>query len=280
MRELIDERHEMELKAENEGTAIRKDFFHYLLRARDEETGARIEPSELVGEAVLLVGAGSDTASTAIAATLFYLVRNPDTLKKLVGEVRGSFSEVDEICSGAKLSSLRYLRSCVDETMRMTPPVPGVLSRKVLPGGTMVDGHYLYAGTVVGVPIYAIQHNEQYFPDSFTYLPERWILGSKTPLFEVTDDSLAVGRSAFCPFSLGTRKCIGKNMAYMELLISVARVVWLYDLRFSKTAETGRMNPTLAETGRDRSNEFQLFDYLISAKKGPFVEFKKRTVAL
>jgi len=276
MSELVKKRHQMELQNEKEGTPMRKDFFHYLLRAHDPETDTRIEPSELVGEAVLLVGAGSDTSSTAMASCLFYLLRNPETLEKLNREVRSAFCDVEDIRAGATLLSLRYLRPCIDEAMRMTPPVPGVLSRKVLPGGATVDGHQLDAGTVVGVPIYAIHHNEQYFPDSFSFLPERWIEGSKTPLFVATQEVLALERSAFCPFSLGSRQCIGKKMAYMELLTCIARIIWLFELQFSKTSLNGGRNPKRVEVGRDRTNEYQLDDWLVSAKKGPFVEFKRR----
>jgi cytochrome P450 len=72
-----------------------------------------------------------------------------------------------------------------------------------------------------------------------------------TPLFDVTCESLALSRSAYCPFSLGARQCIGKNLAYMELLISIARVVWLFEFRFAKLAETGGGSPLNAGGGRD-----------------------------
>jgi cytochrome P450 len=181
MSELISQRHQLELKAEKDGTETRKDYFHYLFRGRDTETGAEIEPSEIVGEAALLVGAGSDTSSTAMAGCFFYLLRNPAALQALPLEIRNAFADVEEIRSGSKLSSLHWLRACIDEAMRMTPPVPGVLSRRVLPGGVTVDSSSFTAGTTVGVPIYAIHHNETYFPDPFSYLPERWIQGSHTP---------------------------------------------------------------------------------------------------
>lgn len=189
----------------------RKDFFYYLLKAKDPETGKGFSVPELWGESNLLIIAGSDTTSTALAAAIFYLVHNPKALEKLVQEVRAAFSDVEEIRSGPTLSKLHYLRACLDEAMRLSPSVGGVLPRQVLPGGIEVDGQQLPEGTVVGVPHYAIHHNPEYYPQPFEYRPERWIAEAEP---NVTAESVALGQSAFCPFSVGPRGCIGKGECY------------------------------------------------------------------
>ena len=186
----------------------RKDFFYYLLKAKDPETGKGFSTPELWGESNLLIIAGSDTTSTALAATIFYLVHNPKVLEKLVREVRAAFSDVEEIRHGPSLSKLHYLRACLDEAMRLSPSVGGVLPRLVLPGGVEIDGQQLPEGTVVGVPHYAIHHNSEYYPQPFEYKPERWIADSEP---NVTAGSVSFGQSAFCPFSIGPRGCIGKG---------------------------------------------------------------------
>ena len=185
-----------------------KDFFYYLLKAKDPETGNGFSKAELWGESNLLIIAGSDTTSTALAATFFYLVHNPEKLEKLTQEVRITFSEVEEIHMGSKLSGLAYLRACLDEAMRLSPSVGGILPREVLAGGIEIDGHHVPQGTVVGVPTYTIHHNPKYYPQPFGYKPERWIAGSEP---NVTAESITAGQSAFCPFSVGPRGCIGKG---------------------------------------------------------------------
>lgn len=250
----------------------RKDFFYYLLKAKDPETGKGFSTPELWGESNLLIIAGSDTTSTALAAAIFYLVHNPKVMEKLAAEVRAAFSEVEEIRSGSALSRLAYLRACIDEAMRLSPSVGGVLPRQVLPGGIEIDGQQVPEGTVVGVPHYAIHHNPDYYPHPFEYKPERWIAESEP---NVTSNSVSLVQSAFCPFSIGPRGCIGKGMAYMELTIALARVVYLYDMRLSPGSHIGEGSPDL-EFGRHRAMEFQLKDTFTSAKDGPLVEFAGR----
>lgn len=91
--------------------------------------------------------AGSDTTSTALSAVMYYLVRNPDKLDILGKEIRGAFKQVGEIVSGKQLTDCNYLKACVDEAMRLAPPVPGLLPREVTaPEGIVVDGIFLPQG--------------------------------------------------------------------------------------------------------------------------------------
>lgn len=248
----------------------RKDFFYHLLNAKDPETGNGFSMDELWGESNLLIIAGSDTTSTAMAATFFYLAHNTTTLKKLCQEIRETFSNVEEIVSGPKLSGCAYLRACIDESMRMTPPVAGALPRQVLPGGIDVDGRHIPAGVDVGVPHYAIHHNADYFPRPFDYVPERWLCD---PAINPLHDKLSDAHAAFCPFSIGPRGCIGKGLAYVELTITIARVLFTFDLRVAPGSTLGAGSKDL-EVGRTRATEYQIEDRFASMKDGPMLQFR------
>lgn len=210
-----------------------------------------------------------------MAATLFYLVRSPAALQKATEEVRAKFSDVEEIHQGPGLTGCTYLRACIDEAMRMSPSVGGIVPREVLPGGIVVDGEHIPAGTVVGVPHYTIHHNAAYYPDPFAYSPERWVAGSGKTYGAVSEASVAAAHSAFCPFSVGPRGCIGKGLAYIEMSTTIARLLYLYDLRKSAGPDPAEGSPD-NEWGRQRPEEFQLIDQFTSLKDGPMVEFRKR----
>lgn len=261
----------------------RRDFFYHLLRARDPETGQGFSTPELWGESNLLIIAGSDTTSTAMAATMFYLSRNPEALHKATEEVRSTFADVEEIRQGPALNSCSYLRACIDEAMRMSPSVGGIVPREVCAGGTTIDGVFVPEGVVVGVPHYAIHHNAAYYPDPFAFVPERWTAGATLPSSSswgarvVGEAEAAAAQAAFCPFSVGPRGCIGKGLAYAEMSTTLARTLWLYDLRRAQgvvdPAEGGKAG---AEWGRDKKGEMQLVDTFTSWKEGVMVDFRRR----
>jgi cytochrome P450 len=255
------------------GCLPRQDFFHYLLQKPEIEAGSEDVEVDLEAESRLLTIAGSDTSSTALAACFFYLVRNEVSLNKLTSDIRATFSSIDEIRHASlSPSSLPYLRACLDETMRLAPPVPAHIPREVLSSGAVIDGRFYPAGTVVGICTYALHHNADYFPDPFRFYPERWIVDTSKG---VTAESVATSHAAFCPFSIGVRGCIGKNLAYLEMSLTLAITLWQYDIRKESGDEIGAGGPGKA-LGRHRPGEYQLKDVFVTTRDGPVVEFKVR----
>ncbi|KAA8913662.1 cytochrome P450 [Sphaerosporella brunnea] len=245
--------------------AAKKDFFYYLLNAKDPETGRGFSTKELWGEANVLMIAGSDTTATALSSTIFHLCRHPQMLAKLKAEIRGAFASPDDIVTGKELADCHYLKACVDEAMRLAPPVPGLLPREVI-APCKIDGHDIPEGTVVGVPIYTIHHNPEYFPEPFEFRPERWLEGN--------EEQLEKARSAFNPFSIGSRGCIGKSVAYVELRLSIAKLVWGFEMKQLPV----RGKADLWEEGfAVKDGEYRLMDHFTVKKEGPVVEFLPRS---
>lgn len=263
----------------------RKDFTHYLLRARDPVSGSNLTVAELHADSALLMHAGSDTTSIAISACVFYLLHNPPTLAALISEVRNTFSSTEDIHSGPSLNSCTYLRACIDETLRLSPPVPSHLPREILPGGLTVEGHFLQEGTVVGTSPWVIHHNAEYFPEPFSFQPDRWIPTSTNA------SAIMTARAAFCPFSLGARGCVGKSVAYLEVSLALAHLLWRYDIALGETGPSGG-GSKVAPVGwrgttpvgealpqeRNREDEYQLFDHFTADRDGPMVRFRERKV--
>jgi cytochrome P450 len=253
----------------------RKDFMSYLLEAQDPETGIGFTRNELDAESGLLITAGSDTSSGALTAIMFYLLHNPQALGKATSEVRNHFSSVDDIHGLSLSTELPYLYACIDEGMRLSPPVPSHIYREVLQGGINVDDHHIPQGTIVGVSAYVIHHNPEYYPDPFAFRPERWILDEKA---SVDEDSLAKARAAFSPFSQGSRGCIGKKVAYAELLTALAVLLYTYDMRLpAKEKQRGGGDLGSKTWGRQRADEYQLKDMFLGDGEGPMVEFRARS---
>lgn len=157
----------------------------------------------------------------------------------------------------------------------MSPPASGILWREQAPETgdqalLVVDGHVIPKGTVLGVNVYSLHHNEEYFPDSFTYRPERWLEDADT-------EARRHMRDAFIPFSVGPRGCAGKSMAYLETGLVVAKVLWYFDFEAApgKLGKVGEGHAGMEE-GREREGVFQLYDTFTAMHDGPYLRFKPR----
>lgn len=164
------------------------------------------------------------------------------------------------------MSSCEFLRACVYESIRMAPPVGSCLFREVLAKGILVDGHYIPEGCDVGTGIFSIHHNADIYPEPHTFWPERWLC-----------DGIGQPTSAFNPFSVGPRSCVGKGLALSELMLTLAVALWTFDVRRAQgpAGDFGGGDITQAD-GRKNACEYQLYDHLTSAKRGPMLQFRRR----
>ncbi|OJJ42479.1 hypothetical protein ASPZODRAFT_170147 [Penicilliopsis zonata CBS 506.65] len=245
----------------------RKDVFSFLLDAIDPETQQGFTPAEIGAESTTMIVAGSDTSSTAIASTFFYLCRHPDVYDKVKNEVRAAFAGPEDVTLGASLTSCVYLRACIDESLRMSPPASSSLWREVMQDGVVIDGHPVPRGYDVGTCIYAIQHNPEYYPEPFEYRPERWL---------DAPDKVQLARSAFNPFSIGPRSCLGKGLALTELTLTMAYLLSKYDFRPAPGSEKVGGGSISQGPGRHREEEYQLHDHVTASKNGPIVQVRMR----
>ncbi|KAI6350643.1 hypothetical protein MCOR25_010514 [Pyricularia grisea] len=230
--------------------------------AKDPESGdgRMLSPVQLRAECATLIAAGSDTSSTTLAATLYYLAANPAAYRRAQAETLQAFPGISsEIEMGPKLNSCVFLRACIDEALCMSPPVGGALWREVGPGGITVDGLHLREGIDVGTGIYSLHHSEVYHRQPFSYLPERWLGGGAWTKVE-----MAQARAAFVPFSVGPRGCVGKGLAYHELMLALAKVLHRVDFRHADDHEA--------------AGEYLLSDHVTGAKTGPFLVFSSSRV--
>lgn len=121
------------------GFKERGDFMSFILRHNDERG---MTPDELGENSNILIVAGSETTASLLSGTTYYLLRNPETYKKLVGEIRSAFDKESDI-NLITVSNLKYLLACLDEGLRLYPPVPSALGRNVAPGGRTIEGYYI-----------------------------------------------------------------------------------------------------------------------------------------
>lgn len=80
--------------------------------------------------------------------------------------------------------------------------------------------------TQIYIPPYSLHRSAEYFspsPDKFD--PDRWLRDQKP------DEVLNV--AAFIPFSYGAANCVGKSLAWREMLMVTSTLVKKFDIRFA-----------------------------------------------
>ncbi|OQE39112.1 hypothetical protein PENCOP_c007G02347 [Penicillium coprophilum] len=200
----------------------RPDFFANILKHQNTEKGCSVP--ELISNSSTLIIAGSETTATLLSGVTYLLLKNPRVLAKLQDEIRSAFAQERDITLEA-CNKLKYCLAVLTETLRVYPPVSIGLPRIVDSEGDMIAGNWVPKGTIVSVPQLAANHSPTNFTDPEQFIPERHL---HDPRFE--NDS----KTAMQPFSLGPRNCIGRNLAYVEMRLIIARMIFNFDMELDQ----------------------------------------------
>ncbi|KAI1506764.1 cytochrome P450 [Biscogniauxia marginata] len=200
-------------RIDQRGSTEHEDYFDHILPA---DSPAPTDSGELlhIGSLALQVMfAGWGPMGDLFHGTLALLLAEPDCYKILVKEIRGHFEEYNAIMPAA-VGSIPHLYACVEETHRLLPSNSTGLPR--ISPGVMVDGRYIPKGT----------HSYD-FHEPLRFQLQRWLPYSH-PLYDpvFAKDHL----KSLHPFSLGPRICLGREMAWMQGKLFLAKVLWMFDI--------------------------------------------------
>ncbi|KAH8805419.1 n-alkane-inducible cytochrome P450 [Xylogone sp. PMI_703] len=171
----------------------------------------------ILDELMNVLLAGRDTTASLLSNLFFMLAKHPeiwDKVRREVASLEGRLPTYEE------LRNLRYVRCCINESLRLHPVVPRnerkALRDTVLPVGGSKDGLspvFVPKGTLVCYNLYAMHRRKDFFgPDADEFRPERWEDGRLQPRWE------------YLPFNGGPRICVGQQYALTEVGYVVVRM--------------------------------------------------------
>lgn len=97
---------------------------------------------EIQENSTILIMAGSETTATLLSGLIFHLLKSPPVLEKLNREVREAFSSQAEMNFSTE-AKLPYMQACIEEALRIYPPVPSLIPRMTLSEGLVVNGIFV-----------------------------------------------------------------------------------------------------------------------------------------
>ncbi|KAL8283368.1 hypothetical protein RQP46_005778 [Phenoliferia psychrophenolica] len=175
------------------------------------------------GSQVSMVAQAAD-AALIMAVMMYYLIRYPeiyDRLEKAIDEALAD-KELTHINGHDfpvhdQVKNIPLLDACIDETLRIHPPLSFEPNRQAPDGGVMIGGRLIPGGTQVRVVSHVIQTDPANFEKPLEFIPDRWLK---------KDDDKTFNKGAFLPF------CVGKQFAYQEMRLFTTTIMSKYKLKF------------------------------------------------
>lgn len=162
--------------------------------------------------------AGTDTTSSTLEWAMAEVLRNPETLKKAKAELEQTIGK-GKLVEESDIVRLPYVRSIVKETLRIHPPVPFLIPRKV-ETDVQICGYNVPKGTQVLVNVWAIGRDPSTWSNPTSFIPERF-LDSEID-FRGRDFELI-------PFGAGRRICPGLPLAIRTVPVMLGSLINSFD---------------------------------------------------
>jgi sterol 14-demethylase len=180
------------------------DLFFVLRRLKHPDGRPRYTTDTIAGMFISMMFAGHHTTSTTSSWALLELLRHPEWMERVAGEIDALYADGREVSYQA-LREIPLLECCLKETLRLHPPLI-LLMRKVM-SDFAYKGWVVEAGKSVGVSIAVSNRMAENFPAPERFDPERYLPGRE-------EDKQVF---AWLPFGAGRHRCVGAPFAMMQL---------------------------------------------------------------
>ncbi|CAG9972476.1 unnamed protein product [Clonostachys byssicola] len=210
-----------------EGSSTRQDFLSRFLRAHDKDPDF-IPHQRVLALTVANIFAGSDTTAISLRTIFYFLLKHPEELERLMGELdeqkrTGGFKRTDGLVDWEEVRDLPVLGAVIKEALRIHPAAGLTLERITPPEGVQVSGKFIPGGTIIGCNAWVLHRDASVFgQDAEQFRPLRWI--------EATPEQRRLMESCLFTFGAGSRTCIGKNISYLEMYKLVPALLMRYEL--------------------------------------------------
>ena len=183
----------------------RFDIADHWLRAMEKSKANPDAPEvtlrDVYAMATGVVGAASDTVSTAMQSFVYYMNRHPDAWKRAQAEIDEAIRTQgicqDRVVSFADAQKLPFLQACLKESLRVFGPVPMGLPRLAPKGGLTIGDTHFAEGTILSINPWVMHHSTEIWgPDAKEFNPDRWLTGNTAGL-----DRYFMPVSIHCPLT-------------------------------------------------------------------------------
>jgi cytochrome P450 len=203
-----------------------------MVAARDRP-GSGVDDQDVAGNVLTMLLAGEDTTANTLAWMIYLLSRHPAALARARDEVRAVLGDAG-LPVREQLDRLPYIDACMNETMRVKPVAPLIISQAARDG--VVAGIRIPKDQLVVTLLRAPTTDERHFRNASAFDPARWL------------DNPASAQSAkrvAMPFGAGPRLCPGRYLAMTEIKMLMAMLLASFDISSVTTPGGGEAEESL-----------------------------------
>jgi cytochrome P450 len=133
----------------------------------------------LQDKAQLIIGTGLATTGWTLSVATFHILSNPSVLGRLRKELEEAIPNINESDPVApvewtELERLPYLSACIKEAIGLSYSTTS-RNPRLLPKPIQYSKWIILARTPISMTIPFLNHDEEIFPNSTFFFPERWL---------------------------------------------------------------------------------------------------------
>ena len=219
-------------RANTQGDEIAESLCKLLLELREKEH-IPLSDRDFSYVPASLFGAGSDTTASTLCSAFLALVTHPETL-------HAAHEELDSVIGPDRTpnfddeSRLPYIRALVKEVLRWRPVAVLGGTPHASTEDDVYEGFYIPSGTTVLGNSWAINLNEEYYPNPHHFDPTRFFdtaLAEKSKMSTPNTGKAHPAKAGHSSFGWGRRVCPGADLAANSLFVSLAKLLWAFDIK-------------------------------------------------
>ncbi|MFC9435655.1 cytochrome P450 [Nocardia sp. NPDC057030] len=194
-------------------------LLQHMMETPDPDTGQRLSRTVVRDQVLTFLIAGHETSANTLTFALHALGDRPDIVERVRAEIDTVAGGDPATLTYEQVAKLQYLRRVVDEILRLWPVAGGYFRRPKQ--DTHLGKHRIGRGAWVYVNLLAVHRDKcAWGPDADRFDPDRFAPGA-TPRRPA---------GAYKPFGIGVRSCIGRQFAIHEIVLTLAHVLYAFDL--------------------------------------------------
>ncbi len=173
-----------------------------------DPTIPEFDREQAIDELKQYLWAGTETTALTLAWALYQASKNPDVAERIRREGEQVYGDREP--TAADYGALAYTRAVIQETMRLYPPIWGLIRVATQPDE--IGGKEIKVGDRVVLFAYGTHHSAKYWEDPESFKPERFMGDAAKKRKPYT----------YIPFGGGKRACIGGAMSQVENTLAIS----------------------------------------------------------